>query len=254
MAKRGDRATDAQGNEADPPETDCPKNGPLAPEFDGGSVTPSAQGGKGAVGVPAPASVPEFLVKVIGDKYGLALAAAPYRGSAPLMADMLGNQMAISVPVPTQRFGEAGSSESVLALDNVSLEVADGALVALLGLDRQRCNRPRLEALHGDLLAALLARAELAGVDLDSDIVERDPSDPRYQKERKKPERQRRTDRFDARPDAGVTFAHEARAQLRVGAELRVEHLQRDPLAVAVGRRVHDAHPAAAEPAPGMVP
>jgi tripartite-type tricarboxylate transporter receptor subunit TctC len=57
----------------------------------------SAQGGKGAVGVPAPASVPEFLVKVIGDKYGLALAAAPYRGSAPLMADMLGNQIPAGV-------------------------------------------------------------------------------------------------------------------------------------------------------------
>ena len=36
-----------------------------------------AGGGKGAVGVPAPASVPEFLVKVIGDKYKLDLVAAP---------------------------------------------------------------------------------------------------------------------------------------------------------------------------------
>ncbi len=49
--------------------------------------------GKGTVGVPAPASVPEFLVKVIGQKYGLDLQAAPYRGSAPMMADMLGNQI-----------------------------------------------------------------------------------------------------------------------------------------------------------------
>ena len=53
-----------------------------------------AQGGKGAVGVPAPASVPEFLVKVIAEKYKLDLVAAPYRGSAPMMADMLGNQIA----------------------------------------------------------------------------------------------------------------------------------------------------------------
>ncbi len=52
---------------------------------------------------------------------------------------------------------------------------------------------------------------ELAGVDLESEIIERDPSDPRYQKERKKPERARRTDRFDVRPDAGVTFEHEGR-------------------------------------------
>lgn len=50
--------------------------------------------GKGTVGVPAPASTPEFLVKVIGQKYGLDLVAAPYRGSAPMMGDMLGNQIA----------------------------------------------------------------------------------------------------------------------------------------------------------------
>ena len=50
--------------------------------------------GKGTVGVPAPASTPEFLVKVIGQKYGLDLQSAPYRGSAPMMADMLGNQIA----------------------------------------------------------------------------------------------------------------------------------------------------------------
>lgn len=51
-------------------------------------------GGKGTVGVPAPASTPEFLVKVIGQKYGLDLQAVPYRGSAPMMGDMLGNQIA----------------------------------------------------------------------------------------------------------------------------------------------------------------
>ena len=55
------------------------------------------QAGKGVVGVPAPASVPEFLVKLIGEKYKLDLVAAPYRGSAPLMADMLGNQIAAGV-------------------------------------------------------------------------------------------------------------------------------------------------------------
>ncbi|WP_284617980.1 Bug family tripartite tricarboxylate transporter substrate binding protein [Aquabacterium humicola] len=55
------------------------------------------QGGKGAVGVPAPASVPEFLVKLIAEKYKLDLVAAPYRGSAPMMADMLGNQIAAGV-------------------------------------------------------------------------------------------------------------------------------------------------------------
>jgi tripartite-type tricarboxylate transporter receptor subunit TctC len=55
------------------------------------------QGGKGTLGVPAPASTPEFLVKVLGEKYKLDLVAAPYRGSAPMMADMLGNQIAAGV-------------------------------------------------------------------------------------------------------------------------------------------------------------
>jgi tripartite-type tricarboxylate transporter receptor subunit TctC len=53
--------------------------------------------GKGAVGIPAPASTPEFLVKVIGEKYQLDLVAAPYRGNAPMMGDMLGNQIAAGV-------------------------------------------------------------------------------------------------------------------------------------------------------------
>ena len=56
-----------------------------------------AQGGKSAVGIPAPASVPEFLVKVIGEKYRLDLVAAPYRGSAPMIGDMLGNQIPAGV-------------------------------------------------------------------------------------------------------------------------------------------------------------
>eukprot|EP01031_Cornospumella_fuschlensis_P045375 gene45375-55518_t len=56
-----------------------------------------SQNGKGNVGVPAPASVPEFLVKLIGEKYKLDLAAAPYRGSAPMIADMLGNQIGAGV-------------------------------------------------------------------------------------------------------------------------------------------------------------
>jgi tripartite-type tricarboxylate transporter receptor subunit TctC len=52
---------------------------------------------KVAVGVPAPASVPEFLVKVLGEKYQTDLLAAPYRGGAALVAAMLGNQIAAGV-------------------------------------------------------------------------------------------------------------------------------------------------------------
>ena len=57
----------------------------------------SKNAGKGTVGVPAPASVPEFLVKVIGQQYKVDLQAAPYRGSAPMMADMLGNLVGAGV-------------------------------------------------------------------------------------------------------------------------------------------------------------
>ena len=51
------------------------------------------QGGKSAVGIPAPASTPEFLVKQLSTRFQLDLVAAPYRGSAPMLADMLGNQI-----------------------------------------------------------------------------------------------------------------------------------------------------------------
>jgi len=54
-------------------------------------------GGKGAVGIPAPASTPEFLVKLLAEKYALDLVPAPYRGSAPMIGDMLGNQIAAGV-------------------------------------------------------------------------------------------------------------------------------------------------------------
>ena len=54
-------------------------------------------GGKGAVGIPAPASTPEFLVKLVGEKFQLDLVSAPYRGAAPMMADMLGNQIGAGV-------------------------------------------------------------------------------------------------------------------------------------------------------------
>ncbi len=56
-----------------------------------------AQGGKSTVGIPAPASVPQFLVQVIGATWKLDLAAAPYRGSAPMMGDMIGNQIPAGV-------------------------------------------------------------------------------------------------------------------------------------------------------------
>lgn len=53
--------------------------------------------GKGVIGVPAPASVPEFLVKALAAKQGLDLVPLPYRGSAPMMIEMLGGQISAGV-------------------------------------------------------------------------------------------------------------------------------------------------------------
>ncbi len=96
-----------------------------------------SQGNKGNVGVPAPASVPEFLVRVIGEKYKLDLAAAPYRGSAPMMADMLGNQIGAgvaSVPDFIENH-KAGKVRVVAVLGNVrQAALPDVPTFAELGL------------------------------------------------------------------------------------------------------------------------
>ena len=44
-------------------------------------------------GIPAPASTPEFLVKELAQRYELDLISAPYKGSGPLIGDMLGRQI-----------------------------------------------------------------------------------------------------------------------------------------------------------------
>jgi tripartite-type tricarboxylate transporter receptor subunit TctC len=56
-----------------------------------------SQGGKDTIGIPAPGSIPEFLVGMLATKYKIDVQAAPYRGSAPMMADMLGNQIKAGV-------------------------------------------------------------------------------------------------------------------------------------------------------------
>ncbi|WP_299766197.1 Bug family tripartite tricarboxylate transporter substrate binding protein [Ramlibacter sp.] len=56
-----------------------------------------ANGGKDTIGIPAPGSIPEFLVGMIGSRYKVDVQAAPYRGGAPMMADMLGNQIRAGV-------------------------------------------------------------------------------------------------------------------------------------------------------------
>lgn len=49
--------------------------------------------GRSAIGIPAPASTPEFLVKQLAQRYQLDLISAPYKGSAPMISDMLGRQI-----------------------------------------------------------------------------------------------------------------------------------------------------------------
>lgn len=56
-----------------------------------------SKAGKSAVGIPAPASTPEFLVKLLGERFRIDLVAVPYRGSAPMIGDMLGQQIPAGV-------------------------------------------------------------------------------------------------------------------------------------------------------------
>ena len=53
--------------------------------------------GRDTIGIPAPASIPEFMVKMIAERSRLDIQSAPYRGSAPMMADMLGNQISAGI-------------------------------------------------------------------------------------------------------------------------------------------------------------
>lgn len=50
-----------------------------------------------SVGVPAPASVPEFLVAAIARQASLDLAPVPYKGSAPMLAELAGGQIPAAI-------------------------------------------------------------------------------------------------------------------------------------------------------------
>ena len=71
--------------------------GTKALRFDDYVAWVRARAGRSTVGVPAAASVPEFLVKAIASHYKLDLVAAPYRGSAPMIAELLGSQIPAAV-------------------------------------------------------------------------------------------------------------------------------------------------------------
>ncbi|MFT4268072.1 MAG: tripartite tricarboxylate transporter substrate-binding protein [Xenophilus sp.] len=52
---------------------------------------------RGSYGVPAPGSVSQFMGFRLGQEAGVALTAVPYRGAAPLVQDLLGNQVAAGI-------------------------------------------------------------------------------------------------------------------------------------------------------------
>jgi tripartite-type tricarboxylate transporter receptor subunit TctC len=52
-----------------------------------------ANPGAANVGIPAPGSIPQFLVFSMAQRAGVALEPVPYRGSAPLVQDLLGGQV-----------------------------------------------------------------------------------------------------------------------------------------------------------------
>ena len=49
--------------------------------------------GKSSVGIPAPSSLPEFMTLAIGTKNSLELTPVPYKGAAPMLGDIMGNQI-----------------------------------------------------------------------------------------------------------------------------------------------------------------
>ena len=72
---------------------------------------------------------------------------APISPEAALAA----KDVAVSVRNVTQRFGEAGAPQSVLALDNVSLDIARGEFLTLLG--PSGCGKSTLLNIVGGLMA-----------------------------------------------------------------------------------------------------
>lgn len=95
------------------------------------------QQGKAAVGVPAPQSVPEFLVKILAAQYKLDLIAVPYKGSAPMIADMLGKQIPAAVAsVPDFiEFQKAGKLRMVAVMGSKRQEILpDTPTFAELGI------------------------------------------------------------------------------------------------------------------------
>jgi tripartite-type tricarboxylate transporter receptor subunit TctC len=132
-------------------------------------------GGKDTIGVPAPGSIPEFLVGLLATKYKLDLQAAPYRGSAPMMADMLGNQIKAGVgSIPDFIENQKAGKIRVVAVigdkrQAVLPDVPTFAELGLAGLEdlpyyglfAPAGTPPAVLAKHGEALAKVLAMPDV---------------------------------------------------------------------------------------------
>jgi tripartite-type tricarboxylate transporter receptor subunit TctC len=126
-----------------------------------------------AVGVPAPASVPELLVQSIARRQSLDLAAIPYKGSAPLIAELAGGQIPAaiaSVPdlIEHHRAGRLriaavlgparqGLLPEVPTLDELGISGFDA--VPYYGLFAPGASPPAARARIASALSAVLSRA-----------------------------------------------------------------------------------------------
>lgn len=99
--------------------------------------------GKGNVGVPAPASMPDFVVNVIGRSSGSDLKAVPYRGDGPVAQDLVAGQIAggigsVGVMLPYVATGKIKiiAVNGTHRLSNIP-EVPTYAELGLKGIDDQ---------------------------------------------------------------------------------------------------------------------
>lgn len=53
-----------------------------------------------SIGIPAPASIPEFMVGVLGKAAGVGLTTIPYKGGAAMVQDLVGGQMPAGISTP----------------------------------------------------------------------------------------------------------------------------------------------------------
>ncbi len=53
-----------------------------------------------SMGIPAPASIPEFMVGVLGKAAGVELTAIPYKGGAAMVQDLIGGQLPAGISTP----------------------------------------------------------------------------------------------------------------------------------------------------------